>query len=112
MPNGFGLYRSGGRLGADQTALDAARGPGTGASLGAAALAAVQRLAGAAGHALKLPSGSASSASSSGSAGSAGWVAFFLGAAVIAVAWAASLRARPPRLTRRGHDRVASPHGP
>jgi hypothetical protein len=111
MPNGFGVDRSGMPLGADQTALDGARTPGAGASLGAAALTAVQRLAGAAGHRLTLTDSPAPPASSSGagsgSTGPEGWLAFILGAALIALAWTASLRARPARLPRRRHNRVA-----
>jgi len=106
MPNGFGVYRSGTSLGAAQAALAGARTPGAGASLGSAALNAIQRLAGAAGHRFTASASSAPPASSvaSGTPGLAEWVALLLGAALIALAWTASLRAQPPR---RGRDRVA-----
>jgi hypothetical protein len=114
MPNGFGLYRAGQPVAAEQAALAGARPPGMGASLAAAALTAIQRLAGASGHPLSLPSATAPPASSSGtgSDGVAAWGAFAVGAALIVVAWTASLRARPARSPRRRRDRVASPHGP
>jgi hypothetical protein len=111
MPNGFGVYRSGTPLSTARATLDGARAPGAGASLGAAAADAIERLAGAAGHRFAPAAAPTAPASSSGS-GSRGleeWAALLLGAALITLAWAASLRAQPPR---RGRDRVASPHGP
>jgi hypothetical protein len=74
-----------------------ARGP----QLGAATLTAIQRLAAAAGHSLALPAGAAPPASSGATSGSA-WVAFALGCVVLALAWGASLRARPPLRRARG----------
>jgi hypothetical protein len=106
MPNGFGVYRSATPPGVAQAALAGARTPGTGASLGVAAVNAIQRLASAAGHrfTLSATSGPPASGAASGSGGLVLWFAWPLGAALIALAWTASLRARPPR---RGRDRVA-----
>lgn len=98
MPNGFGVYRAGGPVGRQLTALTGARQ----ASLGATALAAVQHLAAAAGHPLALPSATVSSRS--GSVDMTAWIAFALGLAVIALAWGASLRARPPKLPAWASD--------
>jgi hypothetical protein len=105
MPNGFGVARVGAGPAA---ALQAVPAPGAGAALGTAAIAAVQRLAAAAGHRLPAPRGATSSQASAHSAtGVVAWLAFAVGAILIAVAWTISLRQRPPR---RG-DGVASPHG-
>lgn len=95
MPGGFGLYRPGGGA---PGALTGVRAPAAGA-LATAALTAIRRLAAAAGHPLPAPSAAASSTSSSGDA--VPWVVFALGGLVIAGAWGASLRARPPRLRNR-----------
>jgi hypothetical protein len=103
MPNGFGVARVGAGPAAALQAV-----PAPGAALGTAAIAAVQRLAAAAGHRLPAPRGATSSQASAHSAtGVVAWLAFAVGAILIAVAWTISLRQRPPR---RG-DGVASPHG-
>ena len=121
MPNGFGVARvaaeSADRGGAGApagsevpggSALARSAAPGGGAALSGAAIAAVQRLAAAAGHRLTAPRGSASGHASAPSAtGIAAWLALAVGAILICVAWTISLRQRPPR---RG-DGVASPHG-
>jgi hypothetical protein len=110
MPNGYGVYHAGTSAGPTQATLDGAGTPGAGASLGAAAANAIQRLADAAGYRFAPPTARTTPApsSESGSRGLEEWVALVLGAALITLAWTASLRARPPR---RGRDRVASPHG-
>ena len=103
MPNGYGTAMVGGAPPMGAAALGArdrqlgARGP----QLGAATLTAIQRLAAAAGHSLALPAGAAPPASSGATSGSA-WVAFALGCVVLALAWGASLRARPPLRRARG----------
>lgn len=99
MPNGFGLSRLGRPLRAEQSALAGIRAPTTGASLGSAALLAVQRLAAAAGHGLPPPS--AVVGSSPGSPETVTWVVFGVGAALIVLAWTASLRARPLTVSTR-----------
>jgi hypothetical protein len=93
MPNGFGLYRAGSPRGAEQSAVASARAPGR--DLGTATLAAIQRLAAASGHTLQLPK--ATALSNTGSTDTIAWVVFAIGAGLIALAWTASLRARPLR---------------
>jgi hypothetical protein len=98
MPDGFGLF------GVDKAVtkragLTAARLPGHGAELGAAALAAVMRLAAAAGHPLAPTSVVAHRASKSND--QEAWIAFVAGCALVLLAWAASLKARPPKLRNR-----------
>ncbi len=84
MPNGFGL------AGARMAPLGLAA---PGAGLGAAAVAAVRRLAAAAGHPVALPAPAGTG--SRGSTDTLPWVVFGVGVLLIAVAWAVSLRARP-----------------
>ncbi len=110
MPNGFGVARVGaGPSGPSGVAgLSGVAAPGSGAALGDAAISAVQRLAAAAGHRLPTPprtprAGTAAPPAS----GVVAWLAFAVGAVLIAVAWAISLRVRP----LRQRDGVASPHG-
>jgi hypothetical protein len=105
MPDGFGVARVGA---GPAVALAGVPAPGSGAALGGAAIAAVQRLAAAAGHRLPAPRSATSGPTSARSAtGVVAWLAFAVGAILIAMAWTISLRQRPPR--RR--DGVASPHG-
>jgi hypothetical protein len=94
MPNGYGLYRSAGLPSVEASALAATRAPGQ--DLGTAALTAIQRLAGASGHPLQLPHAIAPTPTSTED--TASWLAFAIGAALIALAWTASLRARPLRV--------------
>ncbi len=91
MPNGFGTYR----LGPSTTvrpALTDVRGRG----LGAVAIAAIQRLAAASGHPVTVPDLTVRSTRDQTDAVS--WIVLAIGGALIAVAWSASLRARPLRL--------------
>jgi hypothetical protein len=103
MPGGYGLYTHGGPAAAQQSALAALPAPG-GGGLGAAALSAIPRLAAAAGYKLAVPSSVTPSAASSGSGDALAWIVFAIGGALIALAWVASLRARPVRI---GHRRVS-----
>ncbi len=97
MPDGYGLYRAAGPLGAEQAALAGAGAPAPpgapGVRLGSSTLAAIERLAAAAGYRLALPATTAPSGS--GSTDVVPWIVFALGGALILLAWAASLRARP-----------------
>lgn len=105
MPNGLGVARVGA---GPAPALSGVPAPGSGAALGSAAIEAVRRLAAAAGHRLPAPRSATSSQASAHSAtGAVAWLAFAVGAILIAVSWTISLRLRPSR--RR--DGVASPHG-
>jgi hypothetical protein len=81
------------------SALAGLKIPAGGAVLGTVALTAIQRLADASGHSVQIPPATAST-SASGGVGTIPLIALFIGAALIAVAWTASLRARPPRLRR------------
>ena len=71
--------------------------PGSAAALGTATTAAIERIAGASGvaapGAVPVPAGTPSSGDT------VAWIVFAVGAALIAVAWALSLRARPLQLT-------------
>lgn len=94
MPNGFGLYQGAGSTAAEARVIRDLGLPG--AALASAAVAAVQRLAENAGHPLSLaPSGSP--APKAAASETVAWLVFALGVAVVLLAWAASLRARPLR---------------
>jgi hypothetical protein len=69
--------------------------PAAGAGLGSAALTAIERLSASAGHPLPAPRAAAPSAATS--TATVPWIVFAIGTALIAAAWAASLRARPLR---------------
>lgn len=97
MPNGFGLYHAGGAPA--QAALSGLPEAAGATGIGAFAVSAVQRLARAAGHPLPAPSVSAPSASASSDP--AAWIAFSVGAALVALAWVASFRAKPLGLPGR-----------
>ncbi len=97
MPNGVGTYVTT-RPGDDLVAVNAPR-----ASPITTAILTVQTLANHAGHRLPLPAAAAQpgSASALGSVDLGSWLALAAGAALIAAAWTASLRARPARRLRR-----------
>jgi hypothetical protein len=100
MPDGYGLY--GHLTPALRTALSQLRAPGAGAGLITGTIAAIGRLAGAAGHPLPSLGGRGTSPSlTPGESHLTAWLAFWIGAAMIALAWGFSLRARPLRLRRR-----------
>lgn len=92
MPNGYGLYGVGG-VPMTPSALDGLSLPGT--AFGTAAIAAIRRLAAASGHDLPLPAGA--TPTRAGSTTIIPWIVFALGAMLIALAWTASIRARPLR---------------
>jgi hypothetical protein len=104
MPNGFGLVGVGATTPVDPSALagvhvGAASGPG----LATATLTGIQRLAAASGHSVPIPAATAT-ASGPASGDALPLVVLAIGAVLIAVAWAASLRARPPRSRGRAPD--------
>jgi hypothetical protein len=102
MPNGFGFASiSPPPSGAERAALAGVRAGGGGAGLGAVALAAIERLAAASGHAVPIPPATATPSASGSSGDTIALIVFVAGAALVALAWAASLRARPPRLPGR-----------
>ena len=100
MPDGFGVYRLSGSLDPERAALASIRGRVAGASLGTATLLAVQHVAAAAGHPLSIPREDRPP-TPSGSPDTVAWVVFAIGAALIALAWAASLRTQPLRVRGR-----------
>jgi hypothetical protein len=87
MPAGLGLYGSG----AQRSAITGIQA----VPLGSAAITAVQRVAAASGHALAVPAVSSAGPQKSDITA---WIVFALGAAIVLLAWIASLRGRPPRL--------------
>jgi hypothetical protein len=93
MPNGFGLYGPGSHSAAQRTALARTGAPGSAAGLGTTAIAAVQRLAAAAGHPLSV--GAVSTRAAPAKTDYLAWLAVLIGALLIVLAWVASLRARP-----------------
>ncbi len=95
MPNGFGLYEGGHSVTSGLAALDSARPAGTVAALPAAAIAAVERLAASGGVKLATVSAPATASSGKSSGDPVAWIAFVIGAALVAAAWIASIRARP-----------------
>jgi hypothetical protein len=96
MPNGVGIYAPP-KSGYDQTAVVRRT------SLLSQAIVTVQALAVMSGHHLRLAPAAAEPRTSSGlgSVDFGSWLALAGGAALIAAAWGASLRARPPRRLRR-----------
>lgn len=98
MPNGFGVYDQGRSTAGLQTALAGVTIYPIGARLGATTLTAVQRIAAAAGHPLAIPPTRAVGAS--GSVEIVPWIVFAAGLVLIALAWTASVRARPLREPR------------
>ena len=97
MPDGYGGYQPGAAGATVSATIAHLTAPGT--KLGNGAIAAVQRLAAAAGHPLPLPT--ATARPGAGSSDPLEWLVVALGAVLIAAAWAASLRARPLH-ARRG----------
>jgi hypothetical protein len=97
MPNGYGIYRARGPIGREEAALSTLHSPPR--DLGTSALTAIQRLAAASGH--NLPAPGATTPTTSGPTATLAWIVFAIGAALILLAWTASLRARPPRLLSR-----------
>jgi hypothetical protein len=99
MPQGAGLYQVGQSDAAGASGLTVRPSPALGGGLGAVALTAIQRLAGLSGHPLSIPNPSAQA--NPGTTDPTPWIVFAIGGVLIALAWTASLRARPPRLGRR-----------
>jgi hypothetical protein len=97
MPSGVGLYNVGGAAAAHRGVLGGATPR---AAIGAAALADVRSLAAAAGHPLAEPASGPAISNASASSPTP-WIALVIGAILVVLAWAASLRARPLRLAGR-----------
>jgi hypothetical protein len=111
MPNGLGLYRFSGATPTERASLASLHAPGSDASLGSAALTAIQRVSSASGHTLgPLRTALTSTAPATGTHAATNdtlpWIVFLLGCLLIASTWTASLLARP--LHPRGrHNRLA-----
>lgn len=98
MPNGFGLYDQGRSVSADAAALAGIAIHPAGIGLAATSVAAIRGLAASAGHPLEVPRVGAQN--SGGGADPTPWIVFGAGLVLVALAWAASLRARPLRQPR------------
>jgi hypothetical protein len=103
MPDGYGFARGGTPVAG--WAGIAARLPSPNRRLGAAAIAVVESATAAAGHPL-APVHAAAAPGGRRGVDAVAWVAFGVGAGVVALAWALSLRARPlalraPRLSAK-----------
>jgi len=103
MPNGFGLAARTRLLPAELAAITAAQPARARSALATAAETTIAKLAAAAGHPLHLSGLHVSAPSTPGyhKDKPGPLIAFLLGAALIAAAWAASLRARPLRFPGR-----------
>jgi hypothetical protein len=101
MPDGYGFYRQAGRLSAAQSAFGGLRKPAGGTELGTDTLSAVERLAVASGFSVPIPPAAATSTAGRGQ-DAIPVIALAIGAVLIAVAWIASLRVRPPQVRRGG----------
>ncbi|MGO9899399.1 MAG: hypothetical protein ACLP0J_06840 [Solirubrobacteraceae bacterium] len=101
MPNGLGLFTVGSLPRAEVAALAAMSAPGFGARLASAAIASVRALSAAAGHPLPATIAAAAPAAAPSSTDTGSLLAFGAGAILIAIAWTASLHARPPQARRK-----------
>ncbi len=99
MPNGFGLASTMRLLPAEQEVIARLPPPRTRSELTTAAQTTIAKLAAAAGHPFHTSAVpvSAPARPGSGAGGAVPLIVFILGALMIAVAWAASLRGRPLR---------------
>jgi hypothetical protein len=95
MPGGFGVVHSGLSAAGVQVALADIRRPSNGAEFAGDAMLAVARLAAATGH--RVSSTHVSAVVITGSTDILAWIVFAGGCALVLLAWAASLRALPPR---------------
>jgi hypothetical protein len=101
MPGAYGFYRVEPPLPAGPSPLAGLKNPAGGAALGTAALTAIERLATAAGHPVPVPPpASTTTAAAGGGVDALPLIALIVGAVLIAVAWIASVRARPLHLRR------------
>jgi hypothetical protein len=102
MPNGFGVARLGLPSATVRAALAGIRVPHSGAQLAADTETAIRRLTTASGHRLAIAPTHTRVAAPSSSPDVAAWIVFVVGLALIALAWAASLRAQGLRARRSG----------
>jgi hypothetical protein len=96
MPSGLGLYYYAGHPGsAERSALTSLPPPGPRTTLATVALTAIKQLAAASGHPVSIPN--TATPANHGPSNATPWIVFGVGLVLIALAWAASLRAKPPR---------------
>jgi hypothetical protein len=100
MPDGFGFYGPGAVAQAQRSGLSGQTPGPPGPRLGEASITAVQRLAAAARHPVSVSAVSVPTAA--GASDLLALIALAVGALVIVLAWAASLRARPLGRAERG----------
>lgn len=102
MPDGFGFHGFGTQIAAVKAALSGIDVPHPGEGLGRVTDAAVRRIAALSGHALRARGFAAGAGvhASTAPPEPIAWAAFGVGAILVALAWGASLRARPLRLAR------------
>ena len=98
MPNALGLYQLNRPDAVERSTLAHLPTPHPGAGLGTTALNAIQKLATAAGDAVPIPNGG--NPANASTTDTTAWIIFAAGAALIVLAWTASLRTKPLRLTR------------
>ncbi len=98
MPNGLGIYHDGRSVVRERVVL---RGVPLGGDLVATAATAVQRLAAANGHVLAAPSVPTPAKRARVGSSSTTWIGIVAGVLLVALAWAVSLRVRPPKRYRR-----------
>lgn len=104
MPGGIGLYDGRHPTAGEQAVLARSRPAATEGGLVSVAATVVDGLAAAAGHPLPptIAAPTESLRAGAGGTDTVSWIVFAIGAALIAAAWAASLRARPLRGRERG----------
>ena len=100
MPDGYGFYRQAGALPAAESALAGLPKPVGGTELGTTTLTAIERVAAASGYSIQVPP--ATAITTGGGMDTLPVIALAIGVVLIAVAWTASLRVRPPRVRRGG----------
>jgi hypothetical protein len=103
MPDGVGLYPRGASGGAEDRVVALAPRATAPRELAALATTTVERLAAGAGHLLSSSQADRSTppAARAGAGDPTPWIVFLAGLWIAAIAWWASMRARPPRFLQR-----------
>ena len=101
MPDGIGLYPRGASGGAEDRVVGLAPRVTATRVLAALATTTVERLAAGAGHMLPSSQAYRPTAPVAGAVDPTPWIVFLVGLWIAAIAWWASMRARPPRFLQR-----------